>query len=400
MIPSVRKKYNEAFTREAYQAFLADMNSFFKVPIEFRISETPVFIPTELAETIRAAGEEIIEVLLRDDFKKITEKAVPTALKVPNEDEHTSLLAIDFAICEDGSGKYIPQLIELQGFASLYAYQEWLTLMYRKHFEIPEGFNNKFNGYSHEQYIERLRQVIVGKHKPENVILLEIEPWKQKTRIDFLCTEYYIGIKAVCLSEIIKEGRQLFYMLNGMKTPIHRIYNRIIFDELLQRNDLPRQFNMTDDVDVEWVAHPSWFFRISKYTMPFLKSRYVPETMFLSTVQAMPKDLENWVLKPLFSFSGQGVIFDVTPADVAGIKDPENYILQRKVTYAAAVQSPTGPVKCEIRLLYLWDKDEKRPELTLNLGRMSKGKMIGVRYNQDLDWVGATTYFIEEKPKV
>ena len=105
--------------------------------------------------------------------------------------------------------------------------------------------------------------------------------------------------------------------------------------------------------------------------------------------------LENWVLKPLFSFSGQGVIFDVQKTDFDKITDPSNYILQRKVIYAGAVQSPTGPVKCEIRLLYLWDDNETKPELTINLGRMSKGKMIGVRYNKDQDWVGATSYFLE-----
>ena len=155
-------------------------------------------------------------------------------------------------------------------------------------------------------------------------------------------------------------------------------------------------FNLTEDVDVEWVAHPNWFFRISKHTMPSLKSPFVPETSFLSELKSIPTDLENWVLKPLFSFSGQGVVFDVTREDIESVKDPANYILQRKVTYAGAVASPTGPVKCEIRLLYLWDKDELRPELTINLGRMSKGKMIGVRYNQNLDWVGGTTYFLEK----
>jgi hypothetical protein len=205
-----------------------------------------------------------------------------------------------------------------------------------------------------------------------------------------------LGIKVICLSEVIKEGKQLYYLLNDQKTPIHRIYNRIIFDELVQRDDLPRQFNMTDDVNVEWVAHPNWFFRISKYTMPFLKSKYVPETHFVSDLTSFPTDLENWVLKPLFSFSGQGVIFDVQLSDLENIKNPSEFILQRKVTYEPVVESPTGPVKGEIRLLYLWDKNEARPELLLNLGRMSKGKMIGVRYNADLDWVGGTTYFLEK----
>jgi len=396
MIKEIRDKFNSEFTKEKYDSFIKDCNSVFNYEIEFRISETPVFLDKAFKQQLITAGEEIIDILVRPDFKKITEGAVPPSLKVPNEDEHTSLLAIDFAICEDGNGGFIPQLIELQGFASLLAYQEWISILYRKHYAIPENFDNKFNGYDHESYLNRLKKVILGNHQPEEVILLEIEPWKQKTQIDFYCTRAYLGIEVVCLSEVIKEGRNLFYVKEGIKKPIKRIYNRVIFDELTQREDLKRQFNITDDVDVEWVAHPNWFFRISKYTMPFLKSKYVPETIFLSDVKVMPQDLENWVLKPLFSFSGQGVIFDVTPDDYNGVKNRSEYILQRKVTYAEAIATPTGPVKGEIRLLYLWDKDELRPELLLNLGRMSKGKMIGVRYNQDFDWVGGTTYFLEK----
>jgi hypothetical protein len=395
MIPELRKRYNNQFTEEKYKAFIDDMNNFFKYDIEFRISETPVFLDREFKNRLIEAGNEIVEVILRPDFKELTKNAVPPNLNVPNEDEHTNLLAIDFAICEDGHGGFIPQLIELQGFASLYGYQEWASEMYRKHFEIPEGVNNKFNGESHEAYLARLKKVIIGNHQPEEVILLEIEPWKQKTQIDFYCTRFYLNIPVVCLSEVIVEGRKLFYMDGNKKMPIKRIYNRVIFDELLQRDDLKRQFNMTEDVDVEWVAHPNWFFRISKYTMPFLKSKYVPETFFLDQLTTIPDDLENWVLKPLFSFSGQGVMFDVQASDIEQIENRSDYILQRKVTYAPAVQSPTGPVKCEIRMLYLWDKDEARPQLCINLGRMSKGKMIGVRYNANLDWVGGSSYFME-----
>jgi hypothetical protein len=395
MIPSIRSAYNASFTEEKYRRFLEDMTNEFNYEIEFRVSETPVFIDKQLKERLINAGEEIIDVLTRPDFKQLSEKAIPPHLRVPNEDNHTSLLAIDFAICKDEKGDFIPQLIELQGFASLYGYQEWLANKYRTHFEIPENFDNKF-GYSHDEYLNCLKKIIIGKQRSENVVLLEVEPWKQKTQIDFYVTRKYLGIEVICLSEVIVEGRNLFYLKDGIKTPIKRIYNRVIFDELVQRDDLKRQFNMVEDVDVEWVAHPNWFFRISKYIMPYLKNKFVPETYFVNELTNIPNDLENWVLKPLFSFSGQGVIFDIKREDFDNLKDPENFILQRKVTYAPAVASPTGEVKCEIRLLYLWDENEKRPTLTLNLGRMSKGKMIGVRYNANLDWVGGTTYFLEK----
>ena len=402
MIPFIRQRYNQAFTQEKYQKFINDMNNSFNYDIEFRIAETPVFIDKYFKQQLMEAADEIINVIQQDNFKEITEGAIPKNCFVPNENDHPHLIAIDFAIAEDENGFFIPQLIEMQGFASLYCYQEWLAEMYQKHFTLPAGFDNKFNNYKHQSYIERFKKVILGNHKKQNVVLLELDPWKQKTQIDFYCTQKYIGIPVVNLTDVIREGKNLFYLADGVKTPIHRIYNRVIFDELLQRKDLKLQFNMTEEVDVEWVAHPNWFFRISKYTMPLIKSKFVPETFFVKDLEAFPKDLENWVLKPLFSFSGQGVIFDVTQKDIDNITDPSNYILQRKVNYAPAVKSPTGNVKCEIRLLYLWNDGEAKPELALNLGRMSKGKMIGVRYNQDLDWVGATSCFLEldEQPPV
>ncbi len=396
MIPFIRQRYNAAFSQDKYKAFINDMNNTFHYDIEFRISETPVFVDKYFKYQLMEAADEIVDVILQNDFKKMTEAAIPDQCRVPNEDDHTQLLAIDFAICDDGNGGLIPQLIEMQGFASLYCYQQWLSEMYKKHFILPAGFDNKFNGYTHQSYIERLKKVIVGKHKKENVVLLELEPWKQKTQIDFYCSQKYLGIPIVDIKDVKREGRQLFYLNDGVKTPIHRIYNRVIFDELLQRKDLKLQFNLTEEVDVEWVAHPNWFFRISKYTMPFIKSKYVPETLFVKDLKTIPTDLENWVLKPLFSFSGQGIIFDVTKKDFDAITDPASYILQRKVNYAGAVKSPTGPVKCEIRLMYLWKENESKPELIINLGRMSKGKMIGVRYNQDMDWVGATSFFLEQ----
>jgi len=396
MIPHLREEFNHLFSPEKYKALLDEMNSTFNYEIGFRVSETPLFMDKALRQVVEKAGEDIIDVIVQPDFIAHSEMAIPTVLKVPNEDSNTKLLAIDFAICEDGNGGLIPQLIELQGFASLYCYQEWTSLMYRKHYKIPENFDNKFNGYTHDSFIKRLKSIVIADQDPMETVLLEIEPWKQKTQIDFHCANMYLGIPVVCLTDVIREGRHLFYKNNGKKTRIRRIYNRVIFDELLQRRDLDLQFNLTEDVEVEWVAHPNWFFRISKYTMPFLKGPSIPECHFVNQLPSIPDDLENWVLKPLFSFSGQGVIFDVEKSNITSLENPGNYILQRKVKYANALITPTGPVKCEIRLLYLWAEGEARPTLTINLGRMSKGKMIGVRYNENFDWVGGTSFFMEK----
>jgi hypothetical protein len=274
----------------------------------------------------------------------------------------------------------------------LFAYEVLLDDTFRRHFTIPDGYSAYLNGYTKEAYIKDLKEIILGGHDPENVILLEIFPEKQKTRIDFACTEDYTGIKAVCLTQLIKEGKKLYYLNNGRKTEIKRIYNRLIFDDLQQQTPEVQEKGkiLLEELDVEWCPHPNWFYRISKYTLPLIRHPYVPQTFFLNEVTQLPADLENYVLKPLFSFAGQGVVIDVTQKDIDIIKDPENWILQKKVKYADVIQTPDIPAKAEIRIFYFWKDGQARPVAANNLARLSKGKMIGVRYNKDKEWVGGS----------
>jgi hypothetical protein len=237
----------------------------------------------------------------------------------------------------------------------------------------------------------------VGDTPVENVILLEITPHQQKTRVDFYCTQELIGIEPVCISDIYAEGKDLYYDNKGRKTRIEKIYNRVIFDDLKANKErLGDIIDITEDWNVTWITHPNWFYRISKYTLPFIKHPCVPETFFLNELKQPPADLENYVLKPLFSFAGQGVVIDVTMDDITSINDPENWILQRKVKYADVIRTPDGGAKVEIRMMYIWKDGTARPELVTNLSRLSKGKMIGVRYNKDKEWVGASVAFFEQ----
>lgn len=395
MVPAIREKYNRQFTPEKYQRFLADLDREAGYHIEFRIAETPIFVPRSFEDLLMAGGREILNTVTSAGYLRQSDGAIPAALSVPNEDARPQTIAIDFAICRDDNGQLIPQLIEAQAFPSLFGYQHWLANKFREHFWIPENMSHLFNGLTNETYVQRIRQWILAGEQPEHVVLLEIEPEKQKTRVDFELTKKMLGIEYVCISKVIREGRNLFYEKQGKKIRIHRIYNRVIFDEFIKRKDLVCQFNLTEEVDVTWTVHPNWFFRISKYAMPFINSRYVPKTQFLDQVTSIPSDLEHYVLKPLFSFSGHGVIFDVKREDIDAISDPHNYILQKKVQYAPVIASPTGPVKAEIRLLYIWLPEEPAPVLSINLVRLSKGKMIGVDYNKDMDWVGGSVGFYE-----
>ncbi|HYM92962.1 MAG TPA: hypothetical protein VET23_02410 [Chitinophagaceae bacterium] len=398
MIPSIRKVYNAAFTKEKYEAFLNALNSVHPGAIEFRVAETPVFVPKDFTKKMIGACESIVDIIADKNFKELTKKAIPENLNVPNENDHSHFICFDFGICINEKGEYEPQLVEMQGFASLFAFEAMVPEIHRKYFYTPHGFSKFLNGYNKETYIQLLKEIIVGNEKTENVILLEIFPEKQKTRVDFFCTQDYLGIKMVCLTKLIKEGKKLFYLNEGKKIKIKRIYNRIIFDDLMHQAPEVQEKGkiMFEELDVEWFAHPNWFYRISKYTLPLIRNPYVPETFFLNEVKQIPADLENYVVKPLFSFAGQGVVIDVTKENIENIKDPENWILQRKVKYADVIVTPDIPAKAEIRIFYFWKDGVARPIAANNLARISKGKMIGVRYNKDKEWVGGSFCLFEE----
>lgn len=396
MIPELRQEFNKNFTREKYDAYMAKVEALHPGALDFRNAETPVFIPKEFTEKMLAACEDIIDVIVDPTFKSITERGIPANMKVPNEQGQTHFIAFDFGVCENEAGILEPQLIEMQGFPTLFAFQAFHSELTAAYANLRPGFSAYLSGYNKETYLQLLKDIIVGDLDPKNVILLEIFPEQQKTRIDFYCTEKALGIKTVCLTKLIAEGNKLYYDNNGEKTEIKRIYNRLIFDDLDKQEGLGQVTDLTKDYGVEWVPHPNWFYRISKFTLPFINNPYVPKTYFLNELKQVPADLEHYVLKPLFSFAGMGVVIDVTQTDIDAVRDPENWILQQKVKYADVIETPDVPAKAEIRLFYFWKDGWARPKAVHNLARLSKGKMIGTRYNKDKEWVGGAVAFFEQ----
>ena len=396
MIKELREKFNANFTKEKYEAYMAELENLHPGSLDFRNAETPIFVPKDFTAKMLSACEDIIDVIVDPKFIAMTDRGIPANVKVPNENSHTEFLVFDFGICENEAGELEPQLIEMQGFPTLYAFQAFHSELTAEYAELPENFSAYLNGYNKESYVQLLKDIIVGDLNPENVILLEIFPEQQKTRIDFYCTEQLLGIKMVCLTKLIAEGDKLFYMNNGVKTAVKRIYNRIIFDDLQKQEGLGEIVDLTKPYDVEWAPHPNWFYRISKFTLPFIENPFVPQTYFLNELKQMPADLQNYVLKPLFSFAGMGVVIDVTMDDIDAVKDPENWILQKKVKYADVIKTPDEPAKAEIRLFYFWKHGWARPVGVHNLARLSKGKMIGTRYNKNKEWVGGNVAFFEK----
>src|SRR6266700_3903204 len=342
MEPAIRSRFNADFAPDRYAALLRCVNETEKSPADFRISETPIFLTNEFADEVVRAANAIADLTRTAEFAQHAQAAIPKGLEVPNESAHPNFLIIDFGICSEG-GRLVPRLIELQAFPSLFGFQLLILHCMRKAYPaIPRNWTSSFGGIKDEAYIDILRRTILADADPENVILLEIEPQKQKTRIDFACTETLLGIRSVCLTKIKKRGHELFHERDGREVRIDRIYNRVIFDELIRRPDLDIPFRFQDDLDVVWVGHPNWYFRISKHSLPFLKTEHTSPAFFADEFPADEK-IDNYVLKPLYSFAGHGVKMEPTREKLSALKNPHEWILQKKVDYAAFVPTPDGP---------------------------------------------------------
>lgn len=393
MIPSLRKQFNENFTPEKYQEFLRRIDEISGTHVQFRLSETPCFFPKDLIDRMSRAGEDLIRQLVESPmYRAKSNEAVPAAYLVPNEAPHPMFVQVDFGLVRDRDGQIEPKLVELQAFPSLYGYQPFLAKTYIDVYglnSLASGPLSYFlNGLDDQSYGALLGNAIVGSRDPENVILMEIHPQEQKTLPDFLLTEKMLGVRAVDIVDIKKNGSRLFYERDGKRIPVKRIYNRAIVDEL-ERKNVKLAFDWRDDLDVEWAGHPNWYFRISKFSIPYLKHETVPKTWFLDQVSEIPADLENYALKPLYSFAGLGVVIAPTKEDIAAIPADKRpyYILQERMNFEPVIDTPFGATKAEIRVMYIW-LDELKPVLTII--RTGRGLQMGVDYNKNLEWVGAS----------
>lgn len=390
MDPQLRSQFNADFSGEKYAALLRCVNETEKWPADFRISETPIFLTNEFTDEVTRAAKDIVDLVRTPAFVRHAVNAIPSGLPVPNESAHPNFLVVDFGICTEG-GRLVPRLIELQAFPSLFGFQLLVLHCVRKAYPaIPSDWTSSFGGMKDDAYVEILRRTIIGNSNPENVVLLEIEPEKQKTRIDFAATEKLLGIRSVCLTKLKKKGRRLFYERDGRELRVERIYNRVIFDELIRRPDLDLPFRFQDDLDVQWVGHPNWYFRISKHSLPFLKTEHTSPAHFADEFPAGEK-IEDYVLKPLYSFAGLGVDMEPNREKLSALEKAHEWILQKKVQYAEFVPTTDGPKsKAEIRMMFVWPENDRDPTLVNNLVRMSQGKMMGVDFNKEKTWVGSS----------
>jgi hypothetical protein len=393
MIPSYRQAFNANFTPEKYERLRREMTSRCGMEVPFALCETPCFFPSALVERMGEDGKALIRQLVENpEYRARSEASIPAEFRAPNESPRPMFIQVDFGLVRGSAGELQPKLVELQAFPSLYAYQPVLSQAYIDVFSLDAKLRYFLSGLDSAAYQRLLRDAIVAGHDPANVVLMEVHPEEQKTRPDFLLTEKLLGIRTVCITKIHKDGRRLFYEEGGRRVPIERIYNRTIVDEL-ERKGIKLPFDIRDALDVEWAGHPNWYFRISKYSIPYLKHPSVPRTWFLNQLTEVPPDLENFVLKPLYSFAGLGVVIAPSRADIDTIpvEKRSEYILQERLNFTPVVETPYGLTKVELRIMYVW-LDQLVPVLTIV--RMGRGLMMGVDHNKNMAWVGSSAALI------
>lgn len=396
MDPSLRRAFNRAYEPEFYTDYLGRLEQRLGCPIPFRVAETPLFMPHGLRDRLARHATEIVKQISEPALIEKMKRAIPPHLDVPGMDPLPNCVQVDFAITRGPDGELDGRVVELQAFPSLYALMviqsEILAEAIRPIPELDRRWSIYFSGLDRDSFVEKLRRAVVAGEDPESVVLLDLHPEQQKTYPDFIANKMLLGVDPICPTALIREGNRLFRRVDGRLVQVRRLYNRVVFDELESKKiELP--FRYGEELDVSWCSHPNWYWTWSKYTLPYIRHVGVPRAWYVSELPEIPSDLSRFVLKPLFSFAGSGVIVDVTPEDIARIpeRDRGSWLLQEKITYEPALLMPDGQgVKGEVRMMFLRAPGEDELTLVLNLVRLSRGKMLGVDQNKNMTWVGGT----------
>lgn len=368
----------------------AQLEQLLGTDIRFRVCEMPVFVSHGLRRQLEEATIALTMQCCQPSVLSHTTQCIPALARVPNAPARPMFAVVDFAITRDEDGTFVPKLIELQGFPSLYGYQLFYTSQMQRVYEL-DGTTPYCSQLTYDGYIALLRECIYGNKHPDDVALVELDPTEQATRPDFLALEQLIGLQSLNIRDVVREGRQLVRTdPHGRGRAIQRVFNRAIVDELTDKN-VALGFSWNDALDVEWAGHPNWFYMMSKASMPYLHHSTVPHSRFLHELDEMPNDLTRYVLKPLYAFAGKGVVVGPTESEVLAVplEQRQHWILQERIDYAKCVPTPFGDNAVEIRIMCLWPDHSDAPVPVMTLARTGRGAYMGARYNTE-PWTGST----------
>jgi len=429
VIPALRRDFNARFRPETFRTMLHSLDAVARTHIAFPVAETPCFFPSSMLDEMARIGIDLtLQLVNNPAYLARSLAAIPEPWRAADQNSHPHFLTADFGLVREDSGRLAPRLVEMQAFPSVFAFQWAASEAYRSAFSLDPSLRYLLGGLDQAQFWKLLARTIVAGHDPQTVVLIDVDPAHQKTLPDFHITADHLGIRIVDIAALEtldpapdspSQLPRLGYRAKGRLIPIRRIYNRAIVDELVRRQ-IPLQFGYRQPFDVEWAGHPNWYFHVSKFSIPFLDHPAVPPAVFLDdwfrssaggsksacgpkesargpkndARDRLPSSRDRLILKPLYSFAGQGILFAPTDDQLAAIPPAQrhHYLLQERVTFEPVIDTPFGPTQAEIRILYVWP-DQGNLTPLISLVRLGRGQMMGVDHNRGQSWVGASAAF-------
>ena len=338
---------------------------------------------------------EIVDQLSRPALLAELKQIIPGRYDTPGMDPLPNCVQVDFAITPAPGGGLEGKVVELQAFPSGYAMMTVFADAWDAELKTQPGLEGDWTCcvLPRAEAMALMRDTILGGERPEHVALVDFEPHQQKTVPDFVATEKLFGVESACATELVKEGRKLFRHKDGKLIPLRRIYNRMVFDEL-ETEGVPAAVRVEREARRHLVQPPQLVLAMEQVLTAVPRApRRCPRRRSSRISKTLPADLSRYVLKPLFSFAGAGVVIDVTPEDIARVpaEQRHGWVLQKKIVYAPAIHAPDGTeVKAEVRVMLLRPPEAPKLRPAIHLVRLSRGKMLGVDQNRGLTWVGAS----------
>lgn len=285
-------------------------------------------------------------------------------------------LTIDFAVVSVDGGKADLKLIEAQAYAA--------TLHAMLDFEEEAG-GGVLGGLTVKQRKSILDREILGNFKPNETIMLSHDINKLSTKFDFTIAKK--SIEPLSLGDLFIEDGKLFYIKDGIRQCVKRIYSRIILSDL-NTDELHFFRNILSIKDVSWFNHYTWYHKINKSHINDISHKAKLRQYSLDEAGAL--NLENTVLKAKDGHSGSGVIVSPSYRHLSGI-DKDAHFLQEKVSYAECFTPPLSnkPHKIELRCALLLDRTKNTFVPIMTMGRVSLSGMISETMRSPSEHEGA-----------
>ena len=348
MIPALRHDFNTRFRPETFRTLLHSLDAIARTHVAFPVAETPCFFPASMLDEMSRIGIDLTLQLVNDpDYLARSLAAIPEAWRAADQNAHPHFLTADFGLVREHSGRLAPRLVEMQAFPSVFGFQWAVSEAYRSAFSLDPSLRYLLGGLDESQFWKLLARTIVAGHDPETVVLIDVDPANQKTLPDFHITADRLGIRIVDIAalEVLDPSRDSPTQLDRVsataitaasfpfaastiapsstsssagKSPSS---STTASPSTLNGPAIPTGISTSasspsPSSTIPPFRPPSSSTTGSESSAPASKSARGPKE---SPRDRLPADRDRLILKPLYSFAGQGILFAPTDDQLAAI---------------------------------------------------------------------------------